>query len=170
MRCREPSAVGCEAGQQEHVLHAVGFGALDRFRFLRAMARDRENDQIVGLGPLNKIADVLQDVGAVGLRIDQRDDVARPHRAQRSFDIPCIRHRSLERTHVLICVDADEQGANGAAVRILQIQRGGRRGKTRRRCNRDRQVRRRKSGRVTRAWLISRLTYWRINSTRRFKA
>ena len=43
-------------------------------------------------------------------------------------DVAGVRDRSLERTNVLIRIDPDDQAANGAAVRVLQVQRGG--GKT----------------------------------------
>ena len=118
-----------ESRQQEHVLHAVRFGALDRLRLLGAMAGDRQDDEIIGFGALDQAADALQDVRAIGLPVDQHGDVAGAHRAQRVVDIAGICNGSLELANVLIGIDADDQAANGAALGILQIQRGGRRGR-----------------------------------------
>jgi len=111
---------GAEAGKQEHVVEPVRLRALHAFRLLRAVPGDRQHDRVARTGTLHQRPDRAQHRGTIGLRIDQRGDVARAHAAQRRLDVARIRDRAFQRPDVLVGIDADHERAHLAAVGAAQ--------------------------------------------------
>ena len=114
---------GGEIREQEHGVHAVRLRSLDPLRLLRAMARDRDHHQVAARGALNQRFDRADHRIATGLLVDQDRHVIDAAAAQRAFDVARIRHGALQRTHVPIGIDPDQQRADLAFLRGAQRDR-----------------------------------------------
>ena len=157
-----------ETRQQENILKSVGFGAFDGLRLLGSVPGDGQDDEIVRRGPLNDVADRLKNDVPACAGIEQRCDVTDAHRTQRPLDIAGIGNSAPELAHVLIGIDSDDQAADRAAIRILKTHliRRGHTGRSHEQDTQDKQA----ESQGPNGHGTTLVSYWRMNSTRRFRA